>query len=110
MAIRRTVATARIRFLLWDGAESLPLSTSAAPLVGTIVFKNRRALLSWLWDPDLYVGETYMFGAVDVRGDLAAVIAEIYRALGRETRRSWWLWPRSNDEHAARENVHHHYD
>ena len=97
MAIRRTVATARIRFLLWDGAESLPLSTSAAPLVGTIVFKNRRALLSWLWDPDLYVGETYMFGAVDVRGDLAAVIAEIYRALGRETRRSWWLWPRSND-------------
>ncbi len=108
--IRQMVETARLRFLLWDGVESLPLSTSAAPLVGTIEFKNRRALLSWLWDPDLYFGETYMFGAVDVRGDLAAVLGEIYRALGRETRRSWWLWQRSNDEHAARENVHRHYD
>jgi hypothetical protein len=82
--IRDTIATGRIRLLLWDGVESLPLSNSAAPLVGTITFKNRRALLSWLWDPDLYFGETYMFGAVEVRGDLAAVLAEIYRALGRE--------------------------
>ena len=22
----------------------------------------------------------------------------------------WWLWQQSNDAHAARENVHHHYD
>ena len=108
--IRRMVATARVRFLLWDGVESGPLSTSATPLVGTIVFRNRRALFSWLWDPDLYFGETYMFGAADIRGDLTAVLMEIYRALGRETRRSWWLWQRSNDEHAARENVHRHYD
>jgi cyclopropane-fatty-acyl-phospholipid synthase len=108
--IRRMVATARVRFLLWDGVESVPLSTSATPLVGTIVFRNRRALFSWLWDPDLYFGETYMFGAADIRGDLTAVLMEIYRALGRETRRSWWLWQRSNDEHAARENVHRHYD
>ena len=108
--VRQMVATARVRFLLWDGVESVPLSNSATPLVGTIVFKNRRALLSWLWDPDLYFGETYMFGAADIRGDLTAVLMEIYRALGRETRRSWWLWQRSNDEHAARENVHRHYD
>jgi cyclopropane-fatty-acyl-phospholipid synthase len=108
--IHQMVATAPLRFLLWDGYESLPLSTAAAPLVGTIQFKNRLALFSWLWDPDLYLGETYMFGAVDVRGDLATVLVEIYRALGRETRRSWWLWQRSNDEHAARENVHRHYD
>src|SRR5258708_29875948 len=108
--IRRMVETARLRFQLWDGVESLPLAPLAAPLVGTIEFKNRRALLSWLWDPDLYFGETYMFGAVDIRGDMATVLGEIYRALGRETRRSWWLWPRSNDEHAAREDVHRHYD
>ena len=84
--IRDMVATARVRFLLWDGFELL--SVSAAP-VGTIVFRNRRALLSWLWDPDLNFGETYMFGAVDVRGDLVAVLSEVYRALGRETPRSW---------------------
>jgi cyclopropane-fatty-acyl-phospholipid synthase len=108
--IHQMVATAPLRFLLWDGYELPPPSTSTASLVGTIQFKNRLALFSWLWDPDLYLGETYMFGAVDVRGDLATVLDEIYQALGRETRRSWWLWQRSNDEHAARENVHRHYD
>jgi cyclopropane-fatty-acyl-phospholipid synthase len=110
MRIRHMIATARVQLLLWDGVDAQPLSTSAAPLVGTIAFKNRRALLSWLWDPDLYFGETYMFGAVDIRGDLPGVLAEIYRALGRDTRRPWWLWQHSNDERAARENVHRHYD
>jgi cyclopropane-fatty-acyl-phospholipid synthase len=108
--IRRMVPSACVRFRLWDGVESVPLSTSDTQIVGTIVFKNRRALFSWLWDPDLYFGETYMFGAADIRGDLTAVLVEIYRALGRETRQSWRLWPRSNDERAARENVHRHYD
>jgi cyclopropane-fatty-acyl-phospholipid synthase len=108
--VRRMVEAARVRFLLWDGAEPLPPSTSAASAVGSIVFKNRRALLSWLWDADLYFGDTYMFGAVEVHGDLLAVLREIYRALGRETRRAWWLWQRSNDERAARDNVHCHYD
>ena len=105
--IRRTVASARLRFLLWDGFES---RSAAGTPVGTIVFKNRRALLSWVWDPDLNLGEAYMFGAVEFRGDLVAMLVEIYRALGRATPRSWWLWQRSNDVDAARENVHRHYD
>jgi cyclopropane-fatty-acyl-phospholipid synthase len=82
--IRDMVATARLRFRLWDGFELL--SDSGAP-VGTMVFKNRRALLSWIWNPDLNFGETYMFGAIDVRGDLVAVLSEIYRALSRDTPR-----------------------
>jgi cyclopropane-fatty-acyl-phospholipid synthase len=105
--IRRTVASARLRFLLWDGFES---PSAAGTPVGTIVFKNRRALLSWVWDPDLNLGEAFMFGAVEFRGDLVAMLVEIYRALGRATPRSWWLWQRSNDVDAARENVHRHYD
>lgn len=105
--IRCTVASARLRFLLWDGFEAR--STAGTP-VGTIVFKNRRALLGWMWDPDLNFGEAYMFGAVELRGDLVAMLVEIYRALGRATPRSWWLWQRSNDVDAARENVHRHYD
>jgi cyclopropane-fatty-acyl-phospholipid synthase len=105
--IRDMVADARVRFLLWDGIESP--STAGTP-VGTIVFKNRRALLSWVWDPDLNFGETYMFGAVDLRGDLVAMLSEVYRALGPPKPRAWWLWQRSNDVHAAKENVHRHYD
>jgi cyclopropane-fatty-acyl-phospholipid synthase len=105
--IQRTVASARIRFTLWDGFEAP--STRGAP-VGTIVFKNRHALFSWVWDPDLNFGEAYMFGAVELRGDLVAMLNEIYRGLGGSTSRSWRLRQRSNDVRAARENVHRHYD
>jgi cyclopropane-fatty-acyl-phospholipid synthase len=105
--IRAMVPAARIRFLLWDGFES---PSTTGPAVGTIAFKNRRALLSWLWDPDLNFGETYMFGAVDLRGDMVAMLNEIYWALGPAKPRPWWLWQRSNDVRAAKENVHRHYD
>ena len=104
--IRDMVATARLRFRLWDGFELL--SDSGAP-VGTMVFKNRRALLSWIWNPDLNFGETYMFGAIDVRRPRRGAL-EIYRALSSDTPRYWRLWQRSNDQRAARDNVHHHYD
>ena len=105
--IQQSVASARVRFMLWDGFE-LPCAAEAP--VGTIVFKNRRALFSWVWDPDLNFGEAYMFGAVELQGDLMAMLIEIYRAIGRVAPRHWWLWQGSNDEHAARENVHRHYD
>jgi cyclopropane-fatty-acyl-phospholipid synthase len=105
--IQQSVASARVRFMLWDGFE---LPHPAGAPVGTIVFKNRRALFSWVWDPDLNFGEAYMFGAVDLQGDLVETLSEIYRALRRSKSRHWWLWQESNDEHAARENVHRHYD
>src|SRR5882762_8734361 len=97
--IQQSVAAARVRFMLWDGFE-LPCIAGAP--VGTIVFKNRRALFSWVWDPDLNFGEAYMFGAVELNGDLTAMLIEIYRAIGRVAPRHWWLWQRSNDEHVAR--------
>jgi cyclopropane-fatty-acyl-phospholipid synthase len=105
--IQQSVASARVRFMLWDGFE---LPHPAGAPVGTIVFKNRRALFSWVWDPDLNFGEAYMFGAVELQGDLVETLSEIYRALRRSKSRHWWLWQESNDEHAARENVHRHYD
>ncbi len=105
--IQAMVASAPVRFRLWDGFE---VPSAGGTPVGTIVFKNRRALFAWLWDPHLNFGETYMFGAVELHGDLVRMLIEIYRALGNGTPRSWWLWHRSNDVRAARENVHRHYD
>jgi len=105
--IQARVASAPIRFLLWDGYEIAPLGVSP---IGTFVIKNRPALLGWLWDPDLYFGEAYMFGAVEVRGDLVRTLEAAFRALSAARPRPWWLWQQSNDERAARENVHHHYD
>ena len=104
--IQRTVQSAPVRFMLWDGFE---VPSMTAP-VGTILFKNRTALLSWAWDASLNFGETYMSGAIEIRGDLLTVLEAIYRGWESSDRRPWWLLEKSNDAHAARENVHHHYD
>lgn len=104
--IQQTVKSAPIRFVLWDGFE-LPSMTGTA--VGTILFRNRPALFGWVWDPELNFGEAYMSGAVEIRGDLLMVLEAIYRALGTP-KRPWWLWQKSNDARAAKENVHRHYD
>ena len=96
-----------MRFVLWDGF-ALPHTT--APIVGSIHFKSRRALFSWVWDAALYFGESYMAGDIAVEGDLLEVLEAIYRAVEAPARRPWWLWQKSNDATSARENVHHHYD
>ena len=105
--IQRTVASAPIRFVLWDGFE-LPLA--AGPAVAAIRFKSRRALFSWVWAPELNFGEAYMSGAVEIRGDLVALLEAIYRALLLQKRPNAARWQRSNDRRAAKANVHHHYD
>jgi cyclopropane-fatty-acyl-phospholipid synthase len=105
--VQEMVATAPIRFQLWDGFELAPAAT---PAIGTIRFKSRRALLSWVWNPDLNFGETYVSGAVEIRGDLVALLEAIYHAFGMRTRRLSWLWHKSNDLTAAKEHVHCHYD
>src|SRR5229473_6076996 len=105
--IQHSVPDAPIRFALWDGFE---LCAEGRPSVGTIRFRNRMALFSWVWDPDLNFGETYMSGAVEISGDLVELLEAVYRALPPSTSRHWWLWQKSNDLSAAKENVHYHYD
>ena len=85
--IQRPLATAPIRFRLWDGYE---LSPPADPPIATIEIKNRRALIGWARDPELNFGEAYMFGAVEVHGDLEGMLEAVYRAFGPSTRRAWW--------------------
>ena len=104
--IRASVATAPIRFVLWDGFALEP----DGPPIGSISFKNRRALFSWVWDPDLNFGEAYMFGAVEIQGNLVAVLEAIYRALPERDDRWRRMCQRVNDRRASRENVHRHYD
>jgi cyclopropane-fatty-acyl-phospholipid synthase len=103
--IRQRVAGARIGFALWDGFDIPP---ERGRRVATIRFVSRRALAGWIWDAELYFGETYMFGGVEIDGDLPALLEEAYRALGVTPSRAWRR--RANGPAAARANVHHHYD
>ncbi|MBM3770020.1 MAG: class I SAM-dependent methyltransferase [Acidimicrobiia bacterium] len=102
--LQRSVHGVPVRFVLWDGVASGP---KTAPLA-TVHFKRRRALWSWLWDPQLYVGETYMAGAVDGDGDLRALLEAMYRVT--KAPRGWSARRQSITLQLARSNVHHHYD
>jgi cyclopropane-fatty-acyl-phospholipid synthase len=105
--IQQGVAAARIQFLLWDGFE---LPSKAGPPVATVVIKNRRVLFDWVWNPDLHFGEAYMFGAIEVRGDLVALLEEIYRARAGLSAAAQSSSRSANDIRTAKDNVHHHYD
>jgi cyclopropane-fatty-acyl-phospholipid synthase len=105
--IQQVVASARLRFVLWDGYE---IQSAAGPPVASLVIKNRATLFAWLRNPELNFGEAYMFGAVEVHGDLVATLEEIYRAFGLPTPWISWWRRHTNGPQMARQNVHHHYD
>jgi cyclopropane-fatty-acyl-phospholipid synthase len=105
--IRASVASAPIRFALWDDYS---IAGGDSPPIATIQFRNRGSLLGWVWDPDLNFGESYMSGAVEISGDLVQLLEAVYRALPPAGPRPWWRFDHANDVRAARHNVHHHYD
>jgi cyclopropane-fatty-acyl-phospholipid synthase len=101
----RSFRPARVRFRLWDGTE---MSSSDAAPAGTIVFRERRALLDFARDPDLQFGEGYSAGRIEVNGDLVGVLEEGIRAgLAKPIR------ARRTPAHSMRSsrvNARHHYD
>jgi cyclopropane-fatty-acyl-phospholipid synthase len=104
------VAPARVRVESWDGA--LADGEPAGP-VGTLVVSDRTTLLGLLLHPNLWFGEAYMSGRLEVRGPIEPVLEALSRLAA--ARPSWrgrlaaaLAWP--NSLGAARRNVQHHYD
>ncbi|MFI5197799.1 MAG: class I SAM-dependent methyltransferase [Thermoanaerobaculia bacterium] len=103
--IVRGFRPARIRFRLWDGTE---LSASDAAPAGTVIFRERRALLDFARDPELQFGEGYAAGRIEVNGDLVGVLEEGIRAgLARPKRARR---PRVHSLRSSRVNARRHYD
>jgi len=107
--VQQTIAPAGVRLELWD--RSSPYDSDRPP-VGDLVVHDRRALVGLAVNPDLYFGEAYMAGRLDVRGRLESVVEALSRLtltpslqsrIGRRL-----VVP--NTLRAARDNVHHHYD
>jgi cyclopropane-fatty-acyl-phospholipid synthase len=108
--IQRVIEPAAVRLELWDGSS--PYSGSRTPIGGVLVH-DRTTLLRLLVDPDLWFGESYMAGRLDVRGDLGTVVEALTRVtLGPPTwrERLRHKLERPNSLRSARRNVHHHYD
>ncbi|HEX2445402.1 MAG TPA: cyclopropane-fatty-acyl-phospholipid synthase family protein [Vicinamibacterales bacterium] len=109
--LQRRLRPGRIGLELWDGSS--PPGQPGAP-VGQLVVRDRRALAGLVLNPDLYFGEVYMSGRVQVRGDFFGVIEGLSRLstpTGPSPRERIALWTsRAADLGAARRNIQHHYD
>jgi cyclopropane-fatty-acyl-phospholipid synthase len=108
--VQRTIAPAAVRLELWN--RSSPYDGSRPP-VGDLVVHDRRTLLGLAVNPDLWFGEAYMAGRLDVRGPIEPVVEALSRLTPLTP--SWRARIGSalaipNSLRAARDNVHHHYD
>jgi cyclopropane-fatty-acyl-phospholipid synthase len=108
--IQRTIESVGVRLELWDGTSSFDPSRHA---IGDLVVRDRLALLGLAIDPDLYFGEAYMAGRIEVHGPFERVIEALTRStspLGSWRERVRTVVTVPNTLRRARHNIHHHYD
>jgi cyclopropane-fatty-acyl-phospholipid synthase len=107
--LQRIIAPAAVRLVLWNGESPF---APALPPVGDLIVRTRAALVGLIVNPNLYFGEAYMTGALDVGGDLVAVLERLSRLHQPSASRHSALlhFIRRNGIQRARHNVHHHYD
>jgi cyclopropane-fatty-acyl-phospholipid synthase len=101
------VGPAALRYTLGNASVSAPLP------VATLRFRDRRAILGLLVDPEVHFGDAYAEGRIEIEGDLVAALEAAYRALESDARVSPLAWLGTWRRHSplrARSNVHRHYD
>ena len=104
-----------IRLMLWDGTT---IPEHPGDYVATIIFHDRAALFRSLWHPELYWGDLYASGRVEVEGDLCRLLQLVYRSLRKENSPSLLRKIQTLTGHRkifntpgrAEDNIHHHYD
>jgi len=111
----RTIGNPPIHFVLWTG-EVLYISP-AAP-IARVHIREPGALYRMLIDADLFFGDDYSSGAIEVEGYFVEFLETVYRGIKSSpepglllrTLQSWLRRPRTNTLEGSRENIHHHYD
>ena len=108
--LQRTVGPAGVRVELWDGSS--PATAPVQP-IGDMVVRDRGALLGLILNPDIWFGDAYMAGRLDIRGPLEPVVEALSRLslpTGSWRDRIATAMAIPNSLSDARRNVHHHYD
>ena len=104
-----------LRLVLWNGDE---FGTAPGEPIARVFFRDRRAFVQLLLNPDLAFGDLYSEGRIEVEGDLLPFLEAAYRmkpapAWARALRQcliGWWLRPSANSLRNSRHNISHHYD
>ena len=104
-----------VEFVLWNGET---LSTSEDSPVARVHIRDAGALWRLLLDAELYFGDDYTAGRIEIEGYFVEFLETIYRGMQAAPRpgptrrllQTWLRRPRRNTLEAARDNIHHHYD
>lgn len=113
--LQATVGDIPVRFVLWDGAET---SVPGSVPVATVHIRQPSGLGKFLVDPEIWFGDGYSQGWIEVDGDLVSTLATLYRSVMARppTRRAsgllaeWLTWKQRNSLGGSRRNIHQHYD
>lgn len=108
--VQRRIGPAAVRLELWDGSSP---GFAGGPTIGALVARDRGTLLGLALYPDLYFGETYTTGRLQIRGALEPVVEALSRASASQP--AWWeriaaRLALPNTLTGSRQNVQHHYD
>ncbi|HET7216583.1 MAG TPA: cyclopropane-fatty-acyl-phospholipid synthase family protein [Vicinamibacterales bacterium] len=107
--IQRSIDPASVRLVLWDGSSAYEPGRRS---IGDLLVRDRHTLLGLAWNPDLWFGEAYMSGSMEVRGQLEPIVESLSRFAPSTPPWRERLIARFslNTLNASRHNVHHHYD
>ncbi len=114
-----TLGDPPIRLTLWNGESVITGADHARQIAGGLRIANRATLLRLLIHPNLYFGEAYGSGAIEIEGDLVALLEAVYRhrrapstpwSRGLNRLLRWLHHGRGTSLSAARDNIHRHYD
>lgn len=110
----RAAGNPPISIVLWDGQE---VSISSSPPVSRLIIRDRNALLRLALRPDLYLGELYSTGRLEVPDDLVGFLETVSRTAPDYQHQSLWAklvaglyLLRRNTVSRAQDNIYHHYD
>lgn len=104
-----------IQFVLWNG-ERLPDSDSKP--CKRLHIHDRHTLWRLAFNPDLYFGDAYTQGSIEVEGDLVSFLETLYRSAPQADQQDpfaklFWQWinrAHPNTAGESRSNIHHHYN
>lgn len=104
-----------VQIVLWSGER---VCYSRAPAVARVYIHDRNALLRLILDPELYFGDAYTSGDIEVEGDLVGFLESVYHSMARGAARKpvrerllrWFHRPRATGLAEARDNIYSHYD
>jgi cyclopropane-fatty-acyl-phospholipid synthase len=109
----RAIGYPPVQIVLWNGLE---ISGGEMNASARLLIRDHGALLKLFIDPELYFGELYSAGRVEIQGKLLEFLEVVYRTWpyrqGMTAKKL--LTPfydaRRNSLSGARRNIHHHYD